>query len=195
VAEALGLSKTSGALVRSVESGGPAEKAGLEPGDILLRFDNKPIEKSTDLPRIVGNTKPGARVTAQVWRKGGMKEISVTVGEMEPDRVAKAAAKPGQPSAAVAANWLGLSVADLTEARRGELKIKSGVLIEAAEGAAARAGIRQGDVLVSVNNTDITSAKQFGDFVNKLDKTKPLVALVRRGDGALFIPVRPTTAK
>lgn len=95
----------------------------------------------------------------------------------------------------MAANWLGLSVADLTEARRGELKIKSGVLIEGAEGAAARAGIRQGDVLVSVNNTDITSAKQFGDFVNKLDKTKPLVALVRRGDGALFIPVRPTTAK
>ena len=195
VAEALGLSKTSGALVRSVEPGGPAEKAGLEPGDILLRFDGKPIEKSTDLPRIVGNTKPGARVTAQVWRKGGMKEISVTVGEMEPDRVAKAAAKPGQPPATVAANWLGLSVADLTEARRGELKIKSGVLIEGAEGAAARAGIRQGDVLISVNNTDITSAKQFGDFVNKLDKTKPLVALVRRGDGALFIPVRPTTAK
>ena len=195
VAEALGLSKTSGALVRSVESGGPAEKAGLEPGDILLRFDGKVIDKSSDLPRIVGNTKPGARVTAQVWRKGGMKELTVSVGEMEPDRVAKAAGKPGPPAPSVAANWIGLAVVDLTEARRTELKIKAGVLVEVADGAAARAGIRQGDVLISVNNTDITSAKQFGDVVNKLDKTKPLVALVRRGDGALFIPVRPTATK
>ena len=95
----------------------------------------------------------------------------------------------------MAANWLGLAVLDLSEAKRGELKIKSGVLVEVADGAAARAGIRQGDVLISVNNTDITSAKQFGEFVNKLDKSKPLVVLVRRGDGALFIPVRPTTAK
>ncbi|MBU3720532.1 MAG: DegQ family serine endoprotease [Burkholderiaceae bacterium] len=195
VAEALGLSKTSGALVRSVESGGPAEKAGLEPGDILLRFDGKVIDKSSDLPRIVGNTKPGARVTAQVWRKGGMKELTVSVGEMEPDRVAKAAGKPAPTTPSVAANWIGLAVVDLTEARRTELKIKAGVLVEVADGAAARAGIRQGDVLISVNNTDITSAKQFGDVVNKLDKTKPLVALVRRGDGALFIPVRPTATK
>jgi len=195
VAEALGLSKTSGALVRSVEAGGPAEKSGLEPGDIMLRFDGKAIEKSSDLPRIVGNTKPGARVAAQVWRKGGMKELTMVVSEMEPDRTAKAAAKPGQPSVTVTANWLGLAVADLPEARRNELKIKSGVLVEAADGAAARSGIRQGDVLISVNNTDITSAKQFGEFVNKLDKAKPLVVLVRRGDGALFIPVRPTNAK
>ena len=196
VADALGMNKTSGALVRSVEAGGPAEKGGLEPGDIILRFDGKPIEKSSDLPRIVGNTKPGSKVVAQVWRKGANKELNLTVAEMEPDRTAKAAAaKPGTAPAPVAANWLGLAVSDIAEARRAELKIKGGVLVEVADGAAARAGIRQGDILVSINNTDITSAKQFGELVSKLDQTKSLVALVRRGDGALFIPIRPTKTK
>jgi serine protease Do len=195
VADALGLTKTSGALVRSVEAGGPAERAGIEPGDILLRFDGKVIEKSSDLPRIVGNTKPGARVSAQVWRKGAAKEIALTVGEMEPDRNARASAKPGTPPAPVVANWLGLGVVDLTEAKRNELKVKGGVLVETAEGIAARSGIRQGDILMSVNNTDIANAKQFAELVGKLDKTKSLIMLVRRGDGALFIPVRPTRAK
>jgi serine protease Do len=195
VAEALGLGKASGALVRSVESGGPAERGGIEPGDIILRFDGKAIDKSSDLPRIVGNTRPNAKVTAQVWRKGATKELSLTVGETEPDRVAKAAAKPTTPPAQVAASWLGLSVSDLPEAKRTELKIKGGVLVESVDGPAARAGIRQGDVLISVNNTDIGSAKQFGEIVGKLDQSKSAVLLVRRGDGALFIPVRPTQAK
>ncbi|MEN9771549.1 MAG: hypothetical protein RJA58_192 [Pseudomonadota bacterium] len=195
VADALGLARTSGALVRSVETGGPAERAGIEPGDILLRFDGKVIEKSSDLPRIVGNTKPGARVNAQVWRKGAAKDIALTVGEMEPDRNARAAAKPGTTPAPVVANWLGLGVVDLTDAKRNELKIKGGVLVESSEGIAARSGIRQGDILMSVNNTDIANAKQFSELVGKLDKTKSLIMLVRRGDGALFIPVRPTRTK
>lgn len=195
VADALGLAKTSGALVRSVEAGGPAERAGIEPGDILLRFDGKVIEKSSDLPRIVGNTKPGARVNAQVWRKGASKDIALTVGEMEPDRNARASTKPGTPPAPVVANWLGLGVVDLTDAKRNELKVKGGVLVETAEGIAARSGIRQGDILMSVNNTDIANAKQFAELVGKLDKSKSLIMLVRRGDGALFIPVRPTRAK
>lgn len=195
VADALGLNKTSGALIRSVEASSPAEKAGIEPGDILLRFDGKVIEKSTDLPRIVGNTRPGSKVSAQIWRKGAAKDLSVTVAEMEPDRTAKAGAKPNAAPAPVAANWLGVSVSDVPEARRSELKIKGGVLVEASDGAAARAGIRQGDILLSVNNTDITSAKQFGELVGKLDKSKSLVMLVRRGDGALFVPIRPTQQK
>jgi len=109
--------------------------------------------------------------------------------------VAKAPAKSNTPPAQVASSWLGLSVSDLTDAKRGELKIKGGVLVESADGPSARAGIRQGDVLISVNNTDITNAKQFGELVGKLDQSKSLVVLVRRGDGALFIPVRPTQTK
>ena len=144
----------------------------------------------------MGNTKPGAKVSAQVWRKGASRDLAVVVGEMEPDRVAKAAAaKPSTANPTVTANWLGLAVSDLPEARRTELKIRGGVLVETSDGASARAGIRQGDVLISVNNADVSSAKQFGELVGKLDQSKSLVVLVRRGDGALFIPVRPIKTK
>lgn len=196
VADALGLTKTSGALIRSVEPGSPAEKGGIEPGDILLRFDGKAIERSSDLPRIVGNTKPGNKVAVSVFRKGAARDLSVTVAEMEPDRTARApSAKPQGGASPVAANWLGLVVSDVPEVKRTELKIKGGVLVESADGASAKAGIRQGDILMSVNNVDIASAKQFGDMVGKLDKAKSLVVLVRRGDGALFVPIRPTQNK
>lgn len=194
VAEALGLKKASGALIRSVESGSPAEKGGVELGDILMRFDGKEIEKSSDLPRIVGNTKPGSKVSVQVYRKGAMRDLNLTIGEMEPDRVA-AAEKQGAAPAPVAANWLGLVVSDIPEAQRSELKIKGGVLVTGAEGAAARAGIRQDDILISLNNADITSSKQFAEMVRKLDQSKPVVMLVRRGDGALFVPIRPTKTR
>jgi serine protease Do len=102
VAEAIGLAKPAGALVQSVESGGPAEKAGVEAGDIITRVDGKVVEKSGDLPRLIGGIKPGSRATLQVYRKGASKEIAVTVGEFEPDRpVRRAQAEPceaaGQP--------------------------------------------------------------------------------------------------
>jgi serine protease Do len=194
VADALGLSRTGGALIRSVEADSPAAKAGIEPGDILMRFDGRSVDKASDLPRIVGNTKPGSKVSVNVWRKGGTKDLSLVVGEMEPERTAQAT-QPAKPEAAVAANWLGLGVTDLPQARRSELNLKGGVLVEKAEGLAAQAGIRSGDVLISLNNADIASAKQFGELVGKLDRAKPLVLLVRRGDGALFVPIRPTRAK
>jgi serine protease Do len=194
VADALGLTKASGALIRSVEADSPAAKAGIEPGDILLRFNSRDVEKASDLPRLVGNTKPGSKVSVDLWRKGGSKQLSLTVGEMEPERTARAT-QPAKPESAVAANWLGLGVTDLPEARRAELKVRGGVLVEIAEGLAARAGIRPGDVLIGLNNADIASAKQFGETVSKLDRSKPLVLLVRRGDGALFVPIRPTRAK
>ncbi len=195
VADALGLTRAAGALIRSIEPGSPAEKGGLEPGDILLRFDGRPIEKSSDLPRIVGNTRPGSKVTAQVWRKGANRDLTIAVAEMEQDRVASAATKSAPAPAPAPANWLGLGVVDVTEAQKTELKLKGGALVESADGLAARAGLRQGDILLSLNNVDVVSAKQFSDQVSKLDRTKPLVVLVRRGDGALFVPIRPIKTK
>lgn len=189
VAESLGLSKAQGALVQRVEPGGPAEKSGLEAGDIILKFDGTTIEKSSDLPRLVGATKPGARSTVTVWRKGVSKEIQLTVGELEPEKTAKS--EPKKPQQEQAVNNLGLVVSDLTDAQKKELKVESGVVIGAAEGAAARAGLRPGDVVQRLNNTDIKDAKQFNALVAKLETKKMAVLLVRRGDSSQFVPLRP----
>jgi serine protease Do len=197
VAEPLGLPRAAGALVRNVEAGGPAEKAGIEVGDIILKFDGKPIERSTDLPRIVGNTKPGTKAPVSVWRKGAARELSLTVAEMQTETTARAPASskpaPGQ-AAPSQSNALGLVVSDISDERKTQLRIKSGVLVDAVEGQAARAGLRQGDVILSLNNQDVTNAKQFNDLVTKLDRTKTHVMLVRRGDNAQFVPIRPAAS-
>ena len=193
VAEALGLSRASGALVRSVEAGSPAERGGIEVGDIITRFDGKPIERSSDLPRLVGGTRPGSQVTLQVWRKGSNRDLSLTVAELEPERSARSGrAAPGEsPSAPQAANMLGLVVSDIADDRRQQLRIKQGVLVESADGAGARAGIRQGDIILALNNQDVASARQFNEIVSKLDRNRSHVLLVRRGDSAQYIPIRP----
>jgi len=189
VAESLGLSKAQGALVQRVEPGGPAEKAGLEAGDIILKFDGTAIEKSSDLPRLVGATKPGARSTVTVWRKGANKDIPVTVAELEPEKTAKS--EPKKPKQEQAANPLGLVVSDLTDAQKKEAKVDAGVVIESAEGVAARAGLRPGDIVQRLNNTDVRDAKQFNALVGKLESKKMAVLLVRRGDSSQFVPLRP----
>ena len=190
VAESIGLGKPSGALVRSVESGGPADKAGIEAGDIITRFDNRTIEKAGDLPRIVGGVKPGTKSTVQVFRRGSTRDLSVTVVELEADRAAPMADR-GSSKPEPAVGQLGLAVSDLSDAQKREFKVKSGVRVEASEGAAAKAGIREGDVVLSLDNTEITSAKQFDATVSKLDKGKSVTALVKRGDWVNYIVIRP----
>ncbi|MDP9108910.1 MAG: DegQ family serine endoprotease [Pseudomonadota bacterium] len=189
VADSLGLAKTSGALVQKVESGGPAEKAGVEAGDIIVKFNGVAIERSSDLPRLVGNTKPGAKSTLTVWRKGANRDLTVVVAEMEAEKIARRDDKKG--SKEVATNALGLSVIDLNDAQRKELKVDGGVLVDNADGAAARAGLRQGDLILRINNTDVRDSKQFNALVGKLDPKRMAVVLVRRGDASQFVPIRP----
>ncbi|WP_295640698.1 DegQ family serine endoprotease [uncultured Methylibium sp.] len=193
VAESLGLGKAAGALVRSVESGGPADKAGVEPGDIITRFEGKPVERSSDLPRLVGGTKPGSKSSLQVFRRGSAKDLSVTVAELEPERARRAAAPEGKPAPApsVAVGALGLTLANLSDDQKRELKLKGGVRIEAVEAAAARAGLREGDVILSVANVEITDVKQFESVLAKLDKSKPVNVLFRRGEWAQYALIRP----
>lgn len=195
VAEPLGLERATGALVRSIESGGPADRAGLEVGDIILRFDSRTIERSSDLPRIVGNTAPGSKVTVTVWRRGQSRDLSITVGELEPDRSARSGSQGRGPSGAApvpAANALGLGVSDLSEARKAELRIRNGVVIEVVDGPAARAGLRVGDIILSMNNQEITAARQFNEAVARLDRNRNHILLVRRGDSAQYVPIRPS---
>lgn len=189
VAESLGMSRAQGALVQRVEQGGPAERSGLEAGDIILRFNGASIEKSTDLPRMVGATKPGTRATVSVWRKGAMRDLNVTIAELEPDKTAKNEPRKAKPEQA--ANALGLVVSDLSEAQKRALKLEGGVIVDATEGAAARAGLQPGDVILRLNNTDVKDSKQFSALVSKLEAKKSVVVLVRRGEASQFVPIRP----
>jgi serine protease Do len=192
VAESIGLGKPAGALVQSVEAGAPADKAGVEAGDIITRVDGKVVERSGDLPRLIGSIKPGTRSTLQVFRRGSSRDLAITVGEFAAERspARPARAEPTPPQ--TVKNALGISASGLTDAQRRELKIKSGgVRVEAVEGAAARAGLREGDVIIAFDNVEVTDAQQFASLVAKADKSKPVSALVRRGDWTNFIVIRP----
>jgi serine protease Do len=189
VAEAIGLGKASGALVQNVEAGGPADKAGVQPGDIVTRVDGKAVDRSTDLPRMIGSIKPGSKVTLQVFRAKGhaYQDVPVTVGEFPADTTTAGAKGGGE----AAIDTLGLAVSDLTEQQKRDLKASSGVRVERAEGPAARAGIREGDVILSIANTEIADSRQFKAVVQKLDRTKPISVLVRRGEWVNYLVIRP----
>ncbi|MFC5522640.1 DegQ family serine endoprotease [Polaromonas jejuensis] len=192
VAESIGLGKALGALVRGVESGAPAEKAGIEAGDIITRFDGKPIEKASDLPRMVGNVKPGTKAVVTVFRRGVAKDLSVIIAEVEPEKSArKASATEPKPPVAGPAQAMGLVVSELPDAQKKELKIKGGVKVDNAEGAAARAGLREGDVIVAIGNAEITSVKEFEAALAKADKSKAINVLLRRGEWAQYALIRP----
>jgi serine protease Do len=189
VAEAMGI-KAQGALVTRVEAGTPAEKAGIIGGDIIIKFDGKPIEKSLDLPRAVGDTKPGTKSTLTVLRKGATKDIAITVAELDADQKQRVDKVPEPPKPA-AVNGLGLSVVDLPEERRKQLGISSGVVVESVEGPATTAGIRRDDIVLSLNNIDATGAKQFNEQVAKLDPKKQAFVLIRRQENVFYLPIRP----
>jgi serine protease Do len=187
LAESFGLSKPLGALVNSVEKGGPADKAGIESGDVILRFDGKSVGSSEDLPRMVGGTRPGSKVAVQLWRNKSAREVQVTVAELQDDRAARQSRRGGKPPAT---SQYGLALADLSEAQRKELKVDGGVLVENAQGAAARAGIRRGDVILAVNNQDVKSVEQFKELMSQSEKGRIVALLVRRGSNSLYIPFR-----
>jgi serine protease Do len=192
VAESIGLGKTSGTVVRSVEAGSPAEKAGIEAGDIITRFEGKNIEKSSELPRFIGATKPGTKSTITVFRRGVSKDLSITIAELEGDKpVAKASTRDEKPKASAVGQSIGLSVSELVDEQKKALKIKGGVKIDSAVDAAARAGLREGDVILALANTDVTSVKEFEAALAKCDKTKPLPVLIRRGELAQFVVIKP----
>jgi serine protease Do len=192
LAESFGLQKPTGALVNSVEKGGPAEKAGVEAGDIIMKFDGKTVSSSNELPRIVGGTKPGSKASIELWRKGATKEISVTVGELPEDRVASRSERKGKPPE-VAANRLGFVVVDLTAEQKRDLKVGGGVMIEEVRNS-RRADVRAGDVITAVTSrgqtTDVKSTEQFNKVLAQLDPGMTLTLHVRRGESNLFVTVR-----
>ncbi|MGH8752148.1 MAG: PDZ domain-containing protein, partial [Burkholderiales bacterium] len=187
LAESFGLPKPAGALINSVEKDSPADKAGLEPSDVILKFDGKTVNSSSDLPRMVGATRPGSKVPLQIWRKGTAKDLSILVGEIPADE--KTAQRPGKRGKSPDTRQ-GMALSDLTPEQRSELGIKSGVLVEDALGLAAKSGIRRGDIILAVNNQDVKSVEQLGQLLSKYEKGRSVALLIRRGDNALYIPLR-----
>ena len=194
VAESLGLGKARGAEVSLVESGGPADKAGIKVGDIILKFNGTAVERSGDLPRLVGAAPIGARAVVTLWRKGAQQDIAVGIAALDDEKPA-AKATPNKAKPEAAPNALGLHVSDLSEAQRKELK-GDAVLVDASEGAAARAGVKAGDLILQVNNVEVKDARQFNAMVAKLDPKKPVALLVRRDNpsgaaSTAYLVIRP----
>ena len=194
IADSMGLAKPQGALVRGVEVGSPAQKAGIEAGDVITQYDGKAVEKFSDLPRMVGNTKPGTKTTVTVWHRGSSRDLSITIAEVQPDE--KVAAKDAdsqshadKPSK-LAQRW-GLVVHALPADEAKELRIKGGVKVVSADGPAARAGLKAGDVIFALSNTDIGSVSEFEGLLAKADGKKPLSVMFRRGDWAQYTLIRP----
>ncbi len=181
LAESFGMDKPAGALVGSVQKGGPAAKAGIEAGDVIVRFDGKPIARSGDLPPLVTAVKPGSSVKLEVWRDGKPVELSATIGERESARVADA----GRPDAGQ--GKLGVVVRPLSPDEKEATKLAGGLVVEDVGGAAEKAGVRPGDVIVSANRMPVRNAADLKDVVEKARKAVAL--LIQRDDARIFVPV------
>ena len=181
LAENFGLKTPGGALVSSVQKDSPAAKAGVEPGDVIVKFEGKDIAVSSDLPPLVAQLTPGSKVTLGVWRDGKMKELTATVGEIT-DNTTLASAK-----AEAGKGKLGVAVRPLSPEEKKSGEVANGVVVEDVAGAAARAGVRQGDVIVAVNSVPVKSPEQLRELIGKAGKTVAL--LVQREDARIFIPV------
>ena len=176
-----------------VEKNGPADKGGLEAGDVITKFDDKSIVSSADLPRAVASAKPGRTVSVEVLRKGVVKVLNVGVGEMPAD--SNEAAPNNKSATKPEVNRIGLTVKELTPLQRKKMNGKNGLLVIDSQGAVAQAGVRHGDVILGLNNTEVQSLEQFNKQLSGIAAGKTVALLVARGDNTLFVPVKIPAAK
>lgn len=188
LAESFGLSKVSGALISAVEKGGPADKAGIQASDVILKFDGKVVGVSKDLPRMVAGTKPGSKVAVQLWRKGESKEVSLTVAEMPGDGRTERAANKDVNSEQIAR--LGIGVVELTVEQKKQLEIDGGLLIDEVRSASVRAELQRGDIILALGNTPIVNVKQLNSVLKAIPKGLRVPLLVRRGEADTFITIK-----
>ena len=190
VAESIGLGSATGVLVSAVEPDSPAAKAGLQAGDVIVQFNGTKIDKVSDLPRLVGNTKPGSKVSLTIFRRGKQQQLAITVADVPADE-SQVAQAPEASGATANAKTLGLRVTDLTAAQKKALGVRGGVQVAEASGPAARAGMRPGDVVLAIANTEVASVKDFEAALAKADQSKPVNVLVRRDEWAQYLLIRP----
>ena len=183
LADSFGLKKPQGALVSAVEPRSPADKAGVKNGDIILGVDGRDIENSIDLPRVIGESRPGTTVTLKIWRQGGTQELRASLGETPAEKMARTDSEPGTKS-----GKLGLAVRPLTQEERKQIEAEGGLLVEQSEGPAARAGVQAGDVILAFNNQPVKSVDQLRRLV---DRSRGSVALlIQREGNKIYVPIR-----
>ncbi|HJV25768.1 MAG TPA: DegQ family serine endoprotease [Aromatoleum sp.] len=186
LAQSFGLSEPRGALVSNVEADSPADKAGVKAGDVVLGVDGQRVDDSGDLPRIIGDKRPGTSVKLEIWRDGKSHTVTTTLGEMRNE----AATEPsgGTPRGEDAGGKLGLTGRALTSEEASQLGVRGGVVVERVSGAAAQAGLQAGDVILALNNQPVTSLQALRQLVEKAGKRFALLA--QRGSARIYVPIR-----
>ncbi|OIR17207.1 putative periplasmic serine endoprotease DegP-like precursor [mine drainage metagenome] len=192
LADSFGLSKAGGALISSVDKNGPADKAGVHASDVILKFDGKAINSSADLPRIVAATKPGSKVSVQLWRKGSTLDISLVVGEIkEAGVVAQRGGGRGNAEASSESETrLGLYVSELNDQQKAELQVEGGLIVQDMKGPAARSQLQRGDVILAIGNVEIRSMEQFNEVLKTVPRGRNIALLVRRSEGTVYVPIK-----
>ncbi|ENO91051.1 protease Do [Thauera sp. 28] len=186
LAQSFGLAEAHGALVASVDPGSAAEKAGLQPGDVVLQVDGRRISDSAELPRVIGEKRPGTQVRMEIWRDGRSRSVTATLDELTTDTVAAADPLPSQVEKL--GDKLGLSARALTAQEASELRLRGGLAVESVDGAAARAGLQRGDVILAINNQPVTTIAEFRAQLQRSGNRFAL--LIQRGSARIFVPVR-----
>lgn len=192
LADSFGLPKIAGALISSVDKGGPADKAGVRPSDVILKFDGKTVNSSSDLPRIVAATKPGNKVGVQLWRKGNTMDVSLVVAEIREDggELAQRGSRSNAEGTSESETRLGLVVSELNEQQKAELGVEGGLIVEDMKGPAARSQLQRGDVILAIGNNEIHNFEQFNEVLKKVPKGRNIALLVRRSEGTVYVPIK-----
>jgi len=193
-ADAFGLGAPRGALVNGVEADGPAAKAGVEIGDIIIKADGKDVHSSNELPRIITMVRPGTKIAVTVWRKGAQKDFTITVAEMKEEGATPAAKGKGPaPKEKAKPNKMGLVLSDLTDDQKKEANVKSGVMVDDVA-PTVRGNVQAGDVIIAIVRggvtTDAKSAAQVNDLLSKVDKGASVTLQMKRGEQQFFATVR-----
>tara|TARA_R110001583_G_scaffold149564_1_gene301655 strand:- start:18515 stop:19957 length:1443 start_codon:yes stop_codon:yes gene_type:complete len=184
LAQSFGLSDARGALIASVDPGSAADKAGLQAGDVVLGVDGVRVADSADLPRIIGEKRPGTKVRLDVWRDGRNREVTAVLDELSPEF--GSTTQPGGSESTT--GKLGLKARPLTGQEAAQIGLSGGLVVEGATGPAARAGLQRGDVILALNNQPVNSVEQFRQYLDRAGKRFAL--LIQRGDARIFVPVR-----
>ncbi|QID16303.1 DegQ family serine endoprotease [Nitrogeniibacter mangrovi] len=183
LADSFGLDSARGALVSSVEPGSAADQAKLKAGDVILGVNGNPVADSADLPRIIGEMRPGTDITLEIWRDGKSRIVSATLGTMDEEPLSAREHGGGDTG-----GRLGLTARPLTEQEAAQLEVPGGLLVQQAQGPAAKAGLQRGDVILAINNAAVKDVATFRRLLKKAGDRFAL--LIQRGDGRIYVPIR-----